>query len=150
MLFVQLETMVARSTVLEAIADSLSLPVARSVADLRIALEQASGEDLGTDFDAWVFGTGAPSWPLLSATVDQVGDQVTVTVTQQSSSDQLFGCAVEVRVGGATTSALALVDFGLAPTSDSASTTVTLPEPVLSHVVDPHWRRAPRTANFRS
>ncbi|MBW2527289.1 MAG: hypothetical protein JRI23_24115 [Deltaproteobacteria bacterium] len=146
-LFVQLESMLGRGTVLQAIAAFLSEPVARSVSDLRLALEEESGAQLGPYFDAWVFGAGAPSWPLFAATLDQTGDQVTVTLTQQSESDELYGCAVEVLVQGATSAELAVVDFGLAPTSDTASATITLAETAVSESIDPHHRVVNRSSS---
>lgn len=146
-LFVQLESLLGRSTVLQAIAAFLGEPGVRSVADLQVALEVASGADLGPYFDAWVFGSGEPSWPLLLATVEQAGDQVTVTLTQQSDSDRRFGCAVEVLLRGDTSSTTAVVDFGLAPTSDSASATVSLAQPVVEQVIDPNHRVVNRSSS---
>jgi aminopeptidase N len=135
-LFVQLEPFVGRATVLEAIAAFLSSPGARSVDDLRAALEQASGEDLQYYFDTWVVGSGAPTWPAFTANVMQTGDQVNVTLTQTTGAPH--PCRVQVQVAGATTSAIALVDFGLHPTSAVASATVTLAEPVVTVTIDPN------------
>ena len=139
-LYVQLETMLGRQAVLDGIASFLSTPGARTVTELRTALETASGKDLAAYFDAWVFGKGAPEWPTMTVTASQAGDQVTVTVTQSNASQTLYGCAVEVQVNGATQSATALVDFGVAPSSASASATVTLAEPVVSTQLDPGHR----------
>ncbi len=143
--YLQLESMLGRATVLAAIASFLSEPGVRSVADLRGELEAASGEDLSAYFDAWVFGSGPPTWPSLTVATDQQGDQVTVTVTQQGP--ELFGCLVEVDVHGANSSVTALVDFGLAPTSASAQGTVTLSEAVVSTDLDPRERLIEQTAN---
>lgn len=139
-LFVQLESMLGRDTVLQGLQAFLSEPGARSVEDLRDALGVAGSVDLGPYFDAWVFGSGVPDWPSFLVDAQQVGDQVTVTLTQQSSSSHLFGCAVEVLVEGASSSVLGVVDFGVAPSSSSAATVVTLAEPVQSTVVDPNHR----------
>jgi aminopeptidase N len=137
-LYLQLEALVGRPAVLQAIAAFLEEPGVRSVDELRDALEQSSGESLQAYFDAWVFGSGPPSWPSFSATTDQVADQVTVTLTQAASA--LFPCAVEVLVQGATQSVTGVVDFGLAPASSSAQTVVTLSEPVVSVQIDPDHR----------
>jgi aminopeptidase N len=137
-LFVQLEPLVGRANVLTALKSFLGEPGARTVEDLRGALEQASGADLAAYFDAWVIGSGAPSWPVFTAASSQVGDQVTVTLTQEGA--ELFGCAVEVAVVGPTSTVTAVVDFGVAPTGAMATQTVTLAEPVQSLVVDPDHR----------
>ncbi|HZF48547.1 MAG TPA: M1 family aminopeptidase [Polyangiaceae bacterium] len=139
-LYVQLETMLGRPAVLAGIASFLSEPGARSVADLRSALEKASGKDLAAYFDAWVFGSGAPERPTFSVELSQVGAEVTVALTQMNPSKKLYGCAVEVEVKGAVSSARALVDFGLAPSSPTASAKVTLAEPITSHTLDPDHR----------
>lgn len=71
---------------------------------------------------------------------------MTVTVTQQNASHKLYGCKLEVLVNGATTSALAVVDFGVAPQSATATATVTLAEPVVSTVFEPRNRLVGRVA----
>ncbi|NUQ78605.1 MAG: hypothetical protein HUU21_34180, partial [Polyangiaceae bacterium] len=139
-LYVQLETMLGRPAVLAGIQDFLSQPGAKSVADLRTSLEKASGSDLGPYFDAWVFGSGAPERPTFAVEIGQVGDEVTVTLTQQNPSNKIYGCAVEVEVHGAASSGRALVNFGLAPSSPVASAKVTLAEAVTGHTLDPDHR----------
>jgi aminopeptidase N len=139
-LFVQLEALVGRPAVLAGLQAFLAEPGVRSVSELEAALEAASGKDLGAYFDAWVFGEGAPEWPTLDVQAAQVGNEVTVTVTQENASGALYGCVVEVEVAGATQSATALVDFGVAPTQASASATVTLGEPVVSTKLDPRHK----------
>ena len=138
-LFLQLEPLLGRAAILDGIADFLAESAAKSVDDLKSALETASGEDLTAWFDAWVYGTGAPTWPELSASAQQVGDQVTVTV-QQLGVRGPKGGVVEVDVTGATTTVRATVDFGLAPSSTTAQTTVTLAEPFVTLAVDPDNR----------
>ncbi|GAC1535255.1 MAG: hypothetical protein NVS3B10_28500 [Polyangiales bacterium] len=139
-LYVQLETMLGRPVVLQAIQSFLAAPGAKSVDDLRVALEAASKQSLRPYFDAWVFGAGKPEWPSVSVKTTQVGTDVTVEVTQQNSSKKLYGCAVEVDVRGATTSARALVDFGLDPKSATAKGHVTLAEPVVGTTLEPRGR----------
>lgn len=139
-LYVQLESLLGRDKVLGGIQGFLVQPGARSADDLRKTIEAASGKDLKPYFDAWVFGSGKPEWPTFSVATTQTGDQVTVTVTQKNASKKLYGCKVEVGVQGATASALATVDFGVAPTSTTASATVTLSGPVKSTTLDPNHR----------
>jgi aminopeptidase N len=139
-LFIQLEPLLGRDTLLAAIQSFVATPGGRSVADLKLVMEQVSGEDLGPYFDAWVFGKGKPAWPRFIAETEQVGSEVTITLTQQSGSSKIYGCAVEVRVDGATSSATGLVNFGLSPTSPTASVVVTLDEPIVGVVVDPDFR----------
>jgi aminopeptidase N len=136
-LFVQLEPFMGRPLVLQAIAAFLSAPGARSVDELRLELERASGDNLQTYFDSWVVGSGAPSWPSFAASTMQAGDQVTVTLTQGGTP---LPCRVEVRVVGATTSAVALLDFGLDNPPSEATATVTLAEPVMTVEIDPAHR----------
>ena len=145
-LFVQLESLLGRQNVLDGIKAFLAQPIVRSIDDLRQALEMASGLDLEPYFDAWVFGAGVPEWPTFAIATSQVGSNVTVTVTQQNASQKLYGCKLEVLVSGATTSALAVVDFGVAPQSATATATVTLPEPVVSTVFEPRHRTVGRVA----
>jgi autotransporter translocation and assembly factor TamB len=93
-----------------------------------------------------VFGSGVPEWPTFAISTSQTGDQVTVTLTQQNASGTLYGCSVDVEVDGATTKAVATVDYGLAPTNATATGTVTLAEPVTATVLDPSHRLIGRVA----
>jgi aminopeptidase N len=145
-LYVQLEGIIGRPAVLEGIKSFLAEPGARSVADLRAALEQASSMDLGAYFDAWVLGQGAPEWPTLAVALSQQAGEVTVTVTQQNPSGKRYGCAVEVLVAGATQTALATVDFGAAPSSATATATIPFPEQATGYTLDPDHRLVARDA----
>jgi aminopeptidase N len=136
-LYLQLERLIGRPAVLQGIKTFLSVPGGRSVTELKDALAEASGKNLDAYFNAWVFGQGKPEWPTFAIKTDQVGSEVTVTVTQQNLSGKLFGCAVEVEVKGATQSARVIVDFGLAPSNAVATAKATLSEPVTSVVLDP-------------
>jgi aminopeptidase N len=144
--YVQLESLIGRKVVLDGIKAFLAQPGARSVADLEKAIEASSGQDLKPYFDVWAFGKGKPEWPTLAVSTAQVGDIVTVTVTQQNASKKLYGCKVEVEVVGATTSATAVIDFGTAPKSDTATATVTLAEAVVSTKLEPRHRLVARLA----
>ena len=144
--YVQLESLLGRKVVLDGIKAFLAAPGALAVADLQKALEASSGLDLKPYFDVWAFGKGKPEWPTVEVTTAQAGNTVTVTVTQQNASKKLYGCKVEVEVLGATTSALATIDFGIAPKSDTATATVTLAEPVVGTNVEPRHRLVTRVA----
>ncbi len=140
-LFVQLEPLIGRDAVLTAIAAFLSGGGVRSVDDLRVALETASGEDLGDYFAAWVFGAGAPVWPVFTVTTTDVGGgMVEVTVTQSQAGGVTFPCRVEIDVAGASATATAEVDFGLHPATSSASVTIPFAEAVTSTSIDPRHR----------
>jgi aminopeptidase N len=139
-LYVQLEPLIGRPAVLAGIKAFLAEPGARSVHELRAALEGASGKDLKPYFDAWVFGAGAPEWPSFSVEASQDGTEVTVTVTQENASMKVYGCAVEVEVKGATKTARALVDFGIAPASAAMTAKVSLDEPMTGYTLDPENR----------
>ena len=143
-LFIQLEPLIGRPAVLAGIQAFLKEPGARSVDELKKALEAASGADLTPYFDAWVFGAGAPEWPTMKVEATQVGDEVTVAVTQQNASGKLYGCVVEVDVVGATQTVTATIDFGLAPETATATAKVTLAEPVVTTTLDPRNRLVAR------
>ncbi|HEY0482162.1 MAG TPA: M1 family aminopeptidase [Kofleriaceae bacterium] len=146
MMYVQLETLLGRQKVIDGIKSLLVAPGAKSFDDLRHVLEVSSGANLAPYFSAWVFGSGKPEWPTFAIATSQTGNQVTVTLTQQNASHKLYGCKVEIQVRGATSSAVALVDFGVAPTSATASATVTLAEPVVDAVFEPRHRVIGRVA----
>lgn len=147
-LYVQLEALIGREAVLAGIQAFLEEPGAKSVDELRAALEGASGKDLKPYFDAWVFGKGTPEWPTLAVETaqDMNTGEVTVTVTQVNKSGKLYGCVAEVDVKGASQTVTAKVDFGLAPQSATATAKVTLPpgEAVVDAVLDPRHRLVAR------
>jgi aminopeptidase N len=141
LLFVQLEPLIGRAAVLEGIAAFLADEGAKSVEELRLALEAASGADLSTYFEAWVTGVGAPTYPTFTVTTEPDGlGNLTVTVTQSDVEGAPFPCAVEVDVVGATTTSTVEADFGLAPTMSSVEVTIPFAEPVLSTAVDPRHK----------
>ncbi len=143
-LYVQLEALFGRPVVLAAIRSFLSTAGAKSVSDLKLALEKESGKDLTKYFEAWVVGPGAPEWPTFSiATQALGGNQLKVTVTQENASTIVYPCKVEVGLNGGSTRAT--VDFGLAPTSNVASTTITFAGAVTSTQLDPDHRLVGRT-----
>lgn len=136
-LYLQLETMLGRKAVLDGIHTFLAQPGAKSVDELRLALQTASGQDLSAYFNAWVFGKGKPEWPTLNIASSQAGSEVTVTLTQNNLSGILYGCMAEVEVQGATQSVRGIADFGVAPSNASAIVKVMLAEPVQNIILDP-------------
>jgi aminopeptidase N len=139
-LYLQLEPLIGRPAVLAGIQSFLAEPGALGVDALRAALETASSKNLKPYFDAWVFGSGAPERPSFKVATTEEGGEVTVTVTQENASGKVYGCAVEVEVIGATSKARALVDFGIAPSSQVATAKVAFAEPVIGYVLDPDHR----------
>ncbi len=143
-LYVQLEDLIGRPAVLSAIQSFLSSPGARSVDELREALETASSLDLKPYFDAWVEGVGKPEWPTFDvATLEQNGE-VVVTLTQQNSSGKIYGCKAEVLLEGATQSAIATLDYGVSPGSVTVSVNVPFSEPLVNVTFDPNHRLVAR------
>ncbi|HMY15238.1 MAG TPA: M1 family aminopeptidase [Polyangium sp.] len=145
-LYLQLEPLIGRPAVLQGIKTFLATAGGRSVDELKQALASASGKNLDAYFDAWVFGQGKPEWPTFDIKTNQVGADVTITVTQQNASGKLYGCVVEVELRGATSSTRALIDFGVAPSQASATASATLNEPVTSVILDPDNRLIGRKA----
>lgn len=145
-LYLQLEPLIGRPAVLKGIQTFLATSGGRSVNELKDALAQASGKNLDAYFDAWVFGQGKPEWPTFAVKTDQVGGDVTVTVTQQNASGKIYGCVVEVELRGATSSTRAMIDFGVAPSKAIATASATLNEPITSVILDPDNRLIGRNA----
>jgi hypothetical protein len=88
-------------------------------------------------------GPGAPEWPKFDVTTSQVGNQLTVNVTQNNASNVIYGCKLDVDINGKR----ATVDFGTEPTNKTASTTITFtgtPSPI---TVDPDHRVVNRPGN---
>jgi aminopeptidase N len=136
-LFVQLESMFGRAAVLDAIAAFLADPVARSVEDLRDALEASSGQQLDAYFDAWVFGEGTPVWPTFQIAAVETAGAVDVTVTQMG---KLHGCVVEVEVVGQGQTEIATIDFGPDPTQAAKTVTIPFSQQVMGLTLDPRNR----------
>lgn len=145
-LFLQLEPLIGRTALLDAIQIFLSHPAQRAqdVEQLRRDMEEASGVSLSAYFNAWVYGQGMPLGPMLSASFAPtgLGSATTVTVTQTPMiwAGYYYGGAVEVLVKGATQSRLVTAPFGVSPAGPTASVLVDLSEPVLDVVLDPEHR----------
>lgn len=71
-------------------------------ADLKIALEEATGQGLGWFFDQWLYHGGHPEFHV-SWRWDEAAKQVQVVVKQTQTVDEitpLFRTAVEIELGG--------------------------------------------------
>jgi len=137
--FRQIEALFDRDAVFEALASLLGEPRFIGVTDVKAALEQATGADLTTYFDTWVYGEGTPTWPEFTVTItDQGGGQVAVTVAQQNTEAGLYGCAFAIELTGDNDESDEVrIDLG---TDGMAETTVTATPgfTVTGHVFDPH------------
>ena len=143
-LFLQLEPLIGRPAVLKGIQGFLSRAGARSVDDLRVELEKAASKDLVRYFEAWVVGPGAPEWPKFDVTTqEQSGGLLAVTVTQNNPSGRIYGCQVDIDINGKRAS----VDFGLAPTSKVATTSIAFSGAASPITVDPDHKIVNRLIN---
>jgi aminopeptidase N len=141
LLYVQLEALLGRDAVLAGIAAFLDQPGARSVDDLRLALEAESGADLAAYFDAWVVGSGAPTYPSFTAIgVPDGNGTLSVGVTQTDLAGAPFPCAVEIDIVGPTTTVTVIADFGLAPASANVQMDIPFAEAVQDIIVDPRHK----------
>ncbi len=138
-LFRQLEALTSRAQVLEALAALLGEPRAIGVADVRAALEDATGLDLAGYFDAWVYGDGAPEWPRFTVTTTDLGADVEVTVTQASPATPM-GCAFAVELVGAGEgeSVEVWIDLGIDGSATVTEVAPDVPFDVVDAVLDPH------------
>lgn len=136
-LFRQLEALFDRPKVLAAIADVLAEPGAIGIDDLQAALEMHLGADLDGYLDAWLRGRGEPEWPQFTVATNQVGDQITVEVTQVAPATPL-GCAFAVELRGAADErAEVWIDRGVDGQS-VVMATATVPFTVVETRLDPH------------
>jgi aminopeptidase N len=138
-LFRQLEAMTSRAAIIEALQSVLGTPRALSVEELRAALEDATGLDLAAYFDAWVYGTGAPTWPEVTVawTQDPKTGDVAVEVEHVNAAAAPGPCAFHVALDGDGDGEQALVAIDL---RDGASQSIELPDPgfvVTSDTLDP-------------
>lgn len=137
-LFRQLEVMTSREAVLDALASVLGQASVLSVPDLQAALEASTGLDLTAYFDAWVYGSGAPTWPTveLAAVVAPDSGDVTLTVDHTNAATSAGPCTFHVALTGAAgEEVLVKVDLAAGPT---IATTVPAPGfDVVDLVLDP-------------
>ena len=114
-LFRQLEALYGRDAVMTALAALIGggEPAARSIDDVRAALEAATGADLAAYFDTWIAGSGAPVWPRFEVTWTQTRTgSLSYAVRQTAPVGQLFGCAFAVAFTRDTQRADAWIDLG--------------------------------------
>lgn len=140
MLLLALEDLLGRAVVLEGIRQFLEPSAARTTRELLDTIEGVAGVDLDGFANAYVYGVGEPDWPAYAITTSVDGSDVVVTATQHVRAGGPRPAVIEVLLRGATTTARARVDYGLAPSSFTATVRVAFPEPVTSVVVDPDHR----------
>jgi aminopeptidase N len=114
-LFRQIEGLYGREAVMAALAELIGgdEPAARSIEDVEAALEAATGADLASYFDTWIFGGGAPTWPVFEATWTQsASGPLNYTVRQSAPASPLYGCAFTVAFTRGEQRADAWIDLG--------------------------------------
>ncbi|WP_158502384.1 M1 family aminopeptidase [Vitiosangium sp. GDMCC 1.1324] len=139
-LFLQLEPLIGRDKVIAGIRTFLSIQGTRSIDDLRFALEAASGANLERYFQTWLVGSGEPDWPFFAVTHAKANGQLTLTVMQQTLSNVVYPCAVEIELRGdlASQKQLVTVDFTLNPQSATVTKSISAPSWTVRQVlVDP-------------
>ncbi len=114
-LFKQLEAIFGRAAVMQALSELLGQPRSIGVADVQAALEEASGANLTSYFEAWVYGEGAPAWPEFTVTTEADGNDTLVTVTQVAPEQGLYGCAFDIALDGAAEGEELRVPVNLGP-----------------------------------
>ncbi|WNG23274.1 hypothetical protein F0U62_03945 [Cystobacter fuscus] len=126
-LFLQLEPLIGKDRVLAGIKSFLGSPGARSIDDLRAAMEAASGKDLAPYFNAWVKRSGEPNWPYFQEDGwSRNSRKLTFSVLQQS--DIYYPGYVEIDVVGPNNAkATALAKFELTGQDKRVTVTVELP-----------------------
>lgn len=143
-LFLQLEPLIGKDKVLAGIKSFLSSSTARSMDDLRIAMQNASGKDLAPYFNAWVKRSGEPNWPYYeyveSNGWSRANGKLTFKVAQQSDVYYPGYVEVEVSFHNRGDKRIGLAKFEL--TGQSKQVTVEVPvgdgwEPS-QFVVDPY------------
>lgn len=138
-LLLQLESLLGRPQVLSALQSFLAEPGARSIEDLRTALERASGVRLQRYFETWVDGAGEPDLPYFQVEWREE-DALVLTVTQQTLAGRVYPCVVELELQGEALEQRqrVTVSYGLEPASATVHATVPLPPwPVRAVTVDP-------------
>jgi len=99
--FRQLEVLSSRAQVIAALKNVLGTPHALSVDELVTALEASTGLDLTAYVTAWIKGSGAPAWPLVSTSY--AAGMLNVAVTNNTATPR--GCKFHVNLtDGATNS----------------------------------------------
>jgi aminopeptidase N len=136
-LFRQLEVMSSREQVLAGLRSVLGTQRALSVDELLAALETSTGLDLDGYANAWIRGSGAPSWPRYDVTF--TAGTSTLTLTQVNKSPQgPRGCKFHVALHGANPTDNQLVEVNTFTGGEDQTLTVPTPSfAVTSVVLDP-------------
>src|SRR5205823_6187700 len=108
-LFRQLEVMSSRAQVIAAIQSVLGQPRALSVQDLIGALQQSTGIDLSQYAQAWIEGSGAPTWPRYFIQFTAGTGTSSLFVHQINPGTLPRGCKFHVALHGATIDEVAMV-----------------------------------------
>ncbi|WP_044245174.1 M1 family aminopeptidase [Chondromyces apiculatus] len=97
-LLLQLEDLLGREVVVDAVQRFLEEPGARGVADLKASLESTSGTHLDRYFEAWVHGVGSPDWPYMRAEIIEGAVGRALRIEQVTRSGKRYPCRVEAAV----------------------------------------------------
>ncbi len=104
-LFRQVEVLSSRQKVVAAIASLLGKPRALSVDEVIAALTQSTGLDLAEYSNAWIKGSGRPTWPTFTTAFTPgatAGDMGTLAVNQTNTATAgNRRCAFHVELRGA-------------------------------------------------
>ncbi|MDP1828167.1 MAG: hypothetical protein Q8L48_33135 [Archangium sp.] len=139
MVLLQLEPLLGRDAVLRAVQAVLRAPGAIGWDELRVALEQQSGQALRGYFDAWAFGSGEPDWPVLSAALRQDAAGWFLEVRQSSPSGRRYPMQVALEVELSSGARVPMhADFPLEQTPGLVR--VALPEAPAAWTIDPDRR----------
>ena len=142
-LFRQLEGLFSRSQVVAALGDVLGSedPQFVSVETIKSALELHTGADLTQYFNDWVYGSGAPRWPIVGVRwEDPDGDGTyTINVTQTQGSNTIYGFKATLRLEGAGSEVMDVpFSFGVDGTTSSIVVEARPGFVISSIVVDPY------------
>ncbi len=113
-LFRQLEVLTSRAQVLAALKTVLGTPRSLSVDELISALEASTGLSLTDYANAWIKGSGAPAWPLVSTSF--ADGMLNVAITNAVATSR--GCKFHVALGdgGANSLKVEVNTFANGPT----------------------------------
>ncbi|MDB4963828.1 MAG: hypothetical protein JWP01_3827 [Myxococcales bacterium] len=127
-LFRQIEVLSSRQQVLAALAMLLGQPRAIAVDDVLTALETTTGLDLDAYAAAWIYGTGAPTWPTVATTYTAGADTSTVRVRVTAGGERR--CKFHVGLRGAGVDEV--VRFEVDTFRNGLDQTLTVPTPAFT------------------
>ena len=127
-LFRQVEVMSSRAAVIAALQSVLGTPHAISVDDVLAALAQQSGLDLTSYAQAWLEGSGTPSWPSFDLTFTAgSGATSTLVIDDVNATTPYKGCQFQITLAGANPGELAYVPVDTFHGGPSQTLTVATP-----------------------